>query len=108
MNQLNVDEYGFDGLNSVRKHLSYLKLAITGSLLKLKLNQTNPPEDLYVTDELNASDLLLKTLEEMKEMSNRMEGQLLSLSTGTVSKLFSFVSGFAKIISLSASLSRKM
>lgn len=78
---LNMEEYGIDGLNNIRKHLFYLKLAITGSLLKMKMH---PPEDIYVSNELNASELVLKTLEEMKKTSNVMENQLLRLSSGKV------------------------
>lgn len=76
---LNLDEYGVDGLNNIRKHLYYLKLAITGSLLKLEMH---PADDVYVSNELNASELVLRTLEEMKKTSNVMENQLLRLSSG--------------------------
>ncbi len=76
-----MEEYGFDGLNNIRKHLYYLKLAICGSLLKL---QMHPAEDVYVSNDLNASELVLKTLEEMKKTSNLMEKQLLNLSASKV------------------------
>ncbi|KAG4079567.1 hypothetical protein HA402_012337 [Bradysia odoriphaga] len=79
LDQLNLEEYGFDGLNNIRKHLYFLKLAITGSLLKLEMH---PAEDIYVSNELNASELVLRTLEEMKRTSNVMENQLLRLSAG--------------------------
>lgn len=78
---MNMEDYGFDGLNNIKKHLNYLKLAITASLLKLELQSV---EDVYVSNELNASELVLKTLEEMKKTSNVMENQLMKLSAGKV------------------------
>lgn len=79
LESLNIEEYGIDGLNNIKKHLFYLKLAINSSLLKIKVH---PTEDIYVSNELNASELVLKTLEEMKKTSNVMENQLLRLSSG--------------------------
>lgn len=83
MNSLNVKEYGFDGMDNIKRHLFYLRCAIINSLHKL---QMHPAEDVYVSNELNASELVLRTLEEMKKTSNVMEKQLSKLSSKKVHK----------------------
>jgi len=97
LSTLNRKEYAFEGLKNIEQHLYYLKLAITGSLLKLRME---PAEDVYVSNDTNASELVLKTLEEMKKTSNLMEKQLMKLSTKKNNKKTSKYSNCWKFVLL--------
>ncbi|KAJ6640310.1 hypothetical protein Bhyg_13060 [Pseudolycoriella hygida] len=77
MKSLNIEDYSCNALDHIRKHLEYTNIVVRGSFLKM---QSDPPDDVYVTNELNATDLVLSTLEEMRKASNALEQELVNLT----------------------------